>query len=106
MDPAPAVRGAAPVPPPAGDVPDQDAAPAPVSAPPPAEAPAEDVPGPAPAATATTEPRTCNCRAGKENCMVTGAASGQCLQSSVVYGAAVKSTDTTLRTLFRFYTGS
>ena len=98
VDPAPAVRGAAPAPPPAGDVPDQDAAPAPVPAPPPAEAPAEDVPGPALAA--TTEPRTCNCRAGKENCMVTGAASGQCLQSSVVYGAAVKSTETTLRTLF------
>ena len=59
-------------------------------------------------------PRTCNCRAGMDNCMVTGPASGQCLQSSVVYGAAVKSTDTTLRTLFReeeietieFYTGS
>ena len=100
VDPAPAVRGAAPAPPPAGDVPDQDAAPAPVPAPPPAEAPAEDVPGPAPAATATTEPRTCNCRAGKENCMVTGAASGQCLQSSVVYGAAVKTTETTLRSLF------
>ena len=32
--------------------------------------------------------------------MVTGAASGQCLQSSVVYGAAVKTTETTLRTLF------
>ena len=45
-------------------------------------------------------PRTCNCRAGKENCMVTGAASGQCLQSSVVYGAAVKTTETTLRSLF------
>ena len=32
--------------------------------------------------------------------MVTGPASGQCLQSSVVYGAAVKSTETTLRSLF------
>ena len=34
------------------------------------------------------------------NCMVKGPASGQCLQSSVVYGAAVKSTETTLRSLF------
>ena len=51
-------------------------------------------PAPAPA------PRTCNCRAGKDNCMVKGPASGQCLQSSVVYGAAVKSTETTLRTMF------
>ena len=32
--------------------------------------------------------------------MLKGPASGQCLQSCVVYGAAVKSTETTLRTLF------
>ena len=32
--------------------------------------------------------------------MVTGPASGHCLQSSVVYGAAVKSTEITLRPLF------
>ena len=32
--------------------------------------------------------------------MVKGPASGNCLQSSVVYGAAVKTTDITLRSLF------
>ena len=48
----------------------------------------------------TPAPRTCNCRTGPDNCMLKGPASGQCLQSCVVYGAAVKSTETTLRTLF------
>ena len=91
VDPAPAPRDADLAPP----EDDQDAAPA-VPAPDPAPAPTRDtdIPGPAP------PPRTCNCRAGKENCLVTGPASGNCLQSSVVYGAAVKSTETTLRTLF------
>ena len=97
VDPAPAPRVADPAP--AED--DQVAAPA-VPAPP---EPAPPAPAPPPTATRDTEPpapapRTCNCRAGKENCMVKGPASGNCLQSSVVYGAAVKTTDTTLRSLF------
>ena len=86
LDPAPAQRDAAPAQDDAEDVPDQVDEPAP--------APAA---GPAPAPTA---PRTCNCRTGQDNCMPKGPASGQCLQSCVVYGAAVKSTETTLRTLF------
>ena len=102
VDPAPALRDAAPsqheapaqdaVQDVSQDEPDQGADPAPVPA-----------PAPPPVATRDTEtpaPRTCNCRAGKENCMLKGPASGQCLQSSVVYGATVKSTETTLRSLF------
>ena len=59
---------------------------------------AEDDPVPV-APTPAPVPRTFNCRAGRENCMVKGP-QWQCLQSSVVYGAAVKSTETTLRSLF------
>ena len=96
VDPAPAPRD----PDPAEDVPglDQDAAPAPVPAPAPPPAATRDTE--TPAAAPPPPARTCNCRAGPQNCLVTGPASGQCLQSSVVYGAAVKSTETTLRTLF------
>ena len=89
VDPAPAQDDAE-------EVPDRVDEPAPV----PAEGPA---PAPAPIAGETVEtpaPRTCNCRTGPDNCMLKGPASGQCLQSCVVYGAAVKSTETTLRTLF------